>query len=490
MPPKRRRGRSSRQANPDSEDETSSGEQLRNNPITVSRRKLSSKIVSLNFTSSQFKTFSVNTPAAQNIAQMYLKQYESLNNESMAESFDLLSLIDDDDERDSLQTQVQEARLDLVHSFETFVRPVLMQNTQALANDTVLQHSTIQELKLHTLLLNSVPVFSGDVTIFSEFRSAFENAVHLREIPPTQKLGALRSKLSGRPLKLVENFGATELDYEQAYKVLLEHYSGAYRIASELNNRYKNIRSLKNRSLEELEPFLVEVTNIVSAIDNLRIPNLLEFTRFCDVFERLPAEMKDDFFDKHIKDSDELPSYKTLVQYLNDQVRMLQARPQNSFAQARSLPLKHPKAVYQKPQISTTTIHRQNFAAVSNTHPPDQTKQCFYCNGNHFIYHCDDFLAQPVSFRHEFVNENYLCPNCLSSKHQLSECKSTRSCMYCKKMHHSHLHQDKTTSHMSVREKSEEKPPPRNLKSAYRSPSPSFRSNAKWNGPKPHIPLD
>ncbi|CAB0004530.1 unnamed protein product [Nesidiocoris tenuis] len=60
--------------------------------------------------------------------------------------------------------------------------------------------------KMYTRLLPSVPIFSGEPSDFLGFKSIFDLAVHERNLPAQVKLSGLKSKLSGRPLALIQHF--------------------------------------------------------------------------------------------------------------------------------------------------------------------------------------------------------------------------------------------------------------------------------------------
>ncbi|GFW41822.1 DUF1758 domain-containing protein [Trichonephila clavipes] len=62
------------------------------------------------------------------------------------------------------------------------------------------------------------------------------------------------------------------------------------------------------------------------------------------------------------------------------------------------------------------------------------------CNMNHLVFKCSKFKEMSVKERKQLVNKQKLCMNCLSDKHTESHCNSTFTCHFCKKKHHSLLH--------------------------------------------------
>lgn len=66
------------------------------------------------------------------------------------------------------------------------------------------------------------------------------------------------------------------------------------------------------------------------------------------------------------------------------------------------------------------------------------TQTCKMCTGEHPIYLCSKFKELNVNKRKGKVQEFNLCYNCLSSKHQVRDCKA-RLCQSCQQKHNSLL---------------------------------------------------
>lgn len=69
--------------------------------------------------------------------------------------------------------------------------------------------------------------------------------------------------------------------------------------------------------------------------------------------------------------------------------------------------------------------------------------KCYYCNGNHFLYFCEQFLALSVPDRIKEVKRLKLCINCLRNDHFVKTC-GKGSCRQCNGKHNTlcHLAQD------------------------------------------------
>lgn len=67
------------------------------------------------------------------------------------------------------------------------------------------------------------------------------------------------------------------------------------------------------------------------------------------------------------------------------------------------------------------------------------TGKCYLCQGGHWLYHCDKFLAMPIEERFKEVQRLRLCLNCLRNDHFAKTCRMG-SCKECTGRHNTLLH--------------------------------------------------
>ena len=65
--------------------------------------------------------------------------------------------------------------------------------------------------------------------------------------------------------------------------------------------------------------------------------------------------------------------------------------------------------------------------------------KCFLCKGEHFLCHCEKFLAMSIDVRFKVVQRLKLCINCLRSDHFAKTCRMG-SCRECSRRHNTLLH--------------------------------------------------
>ncbi|XP_066908659.1 uncharacterized protein [Halyomorpha halys] len=71
----------------------------------------------------------------------------------------------------------------------------------------------------------------------------------------------------------------------------------------------------------------------------------------------------------------------------------------------------------------------------------DDSLACPICKLSHALYQCERFRKATIPDKRSFRNNWLGCTNCLSSRHQLSNCSSMRSCGLCNQNHHTWIHQ-------------------------------------------------
>ena len=97
-----------------------------------------------------------------------------------------------------------------------------------------------------------------------------------------------------------------------------------------------------------------------------------------------------------------------------------------------------------------------------------------FCQGEHVIYYCKNFIALPVSQRDAEIRSRKLCINCLrSSSHASSKCTSGQ-CKVCQTKHNTLLHMSSaadSSTNNTDKEVTPEATPPHSVLANYASES-------------------
>jgi len=118
----------------------------------------------------------------------------------------------------------------------------------------------------------------------------------------------------------------------------------------------------------------------------------------------------------------ELPSLKQLLDFIAHRCQVLESITRAGCTSARKVEAK-----------SQPNAKRTSCAATVKP-------KCNFCQGEHVIYYCKNFVAFPVSQRLAEIRSRKLCVNCLrSSSHASSKCTSGQ-CKICQAKHNTLLH--------------------------------------------------
>ncbi|XP_072392236.1 uncharacterized protein [Diabrotica undecimpunctata] len=98
--------------------------------------------------------------------------------------------------------------------------------------------------------------------------------------------------------------------------------------------------------------------------------------------------------------------------------------------------------------------------------------KCIFCNKEHKIYYCPDFLKLNPTNRLNNAKRLRLCINCLGTGHPTKDCRSA-GCRKCGKIHHTMLHFENSQSNSLITENNSS--PQTSLSSNI--PNPSIQSN-------------
>ncbi|XP_018315341.1 uncharacterized protein [Mycetomoellerius zeteki] len=125
----------------------------------------------------------------------------------------------------------------------------------------------------------------------------------------------------------------------------------------------------------------------------------------------------------------ELPTLKQIIEFISHRCQILEATGKSSIVSTKS---NNPRNSLQARRQSACT------ATIGY--------KCSFCQGDHSIYKCKDFLALPIPRRNSEIRSRKICINCLrSTTHVASKCPSG-GCKNCKAKHNALLHTTTVTS--------------------------------------------
>lgn len=328
--------------------------------------------------------------------------------ELIAENFD-----EQFSEREQFQTKFYE---NISHA-----QDILSSQSQDLNNDNIRERSRQnlgQNIQLPTIQL---PKFGGAYEGWLEFRDTFESLIHKNKaINDVQKFHYLRASLTGEAADVIGS---------------LEFISGNYMVAWDiLCNRYNNTRLLVHnhvKALFNLESITRESsTHIRKTIDtvskHLRTLNILKQpTSHWDTLIIYLITTKLDIITAREWEQykpEDVPTLENLKQFLKLRADLLETLEQKQADRK----LQNPKEKYQS---------KSNAFLIKKP-------SCGFCQKEHYIQNCADFLKLSPEDRVGQARKAKLCTNCLRRGHFSKDCRSG-TCQRCNGKHHTILHYER-----------------------------------------------
>lgn len=278
-----------------------------------------------------------------------------------------------------------------------YVAPSDVMQVTAPATAT-LQHTS--EIRLPKI---DLPKFYGELTEWNEFSDLFKVSVDSNQhLNDAQKMQYLKSSLRGDAARLLQHLSVTEVNYKEAWDLLVERYENEREII------YTYIRHLlkleppqKDASLrrfvDETKKFLRVLKTSGQPVDQWN--TLLNVITLSKLDTTTVREWEATLKDKKV------PEHDKLLEFLEIKAR--------AYANSQE----------------TSTIRSQG-----------STKgNCPLCKNNHFLNQCERFQQMTVSDKRRLIIKIQGCLNCLSTQHPVEKCKAG-NCKKCNRKHHTSLH--------------------------------------------------
>ena len=140
----------------------------------------------------------------------------------------------------------------------------------------------------------------------------------------------------------------------------------------------------------------------------------------------------------------EFPSFDEFTVFIKEEATIA-CNPVSSYTAINKK--KEPVTVSKEKQPQSKIVKHSSFATntdnansgdvKSNEEKPDTKKNvvpiCIYCNENHDIEKCQEFLKLSLSRMNEYLEEKRLCKGCFRVGHIFRLCKRRRKCNKCKR---------------------------------------------------------
>ena len=286
----------------------------------------------------------------------------------------------------------------------------------------------------------SIPTFDGDPTKWKSYWQQFEATIHnSKKLDDQLRMQYLLKSLTTKKAKdAVEGIDAVAEAYPEAVAALKNRFDRPQVIHRAHVRAILNIKPMKDSSSGELRKLH---DTLQHHLRSLKAMEQLDFERFMTAL----GECKLDSltiveWQKSIQTEKDVPGYEKFLEFLDLRATATELTPHETSQRKPHLPFrKSSKFTPPENGIQNVSVYAAN----------TQVK-CAACSGQkHNLAYCHAFKAKSLPDKRNFVLEQGLCFNCLKTKHTSKKCPSPNCCRECGKRHHTFLHQDDSSNHVT-----------------------------------------
>lgn len=303
-----------------------------------------------------------------------------------------------------------------------------------------------------------LPIFSGDYTNWTSWRSEFVNKVKNTNLPVDAKIDILYRSLDGEARLKAGDTVRRDLDdfnriwarlesrYDNKYQIICEHIIGLFelpRMAQETPGTIRFLIDKIDQELRSLRRFGYDTESWCPLMAVLLIMRMDESTRTIWEMEHTPNEAPTlqavlNFLEKR------LMALRNLSLSFSRGLAVATPEPSRQDNYSRSDQSAGPISQYRNATAGSKAVksnkdNRTHPYANSNQQTPN--KQAFICPRcilPHFMWYCKRFRSWNLAKRIDKVAEWGLCPCCLISEHLAANCPS-KGCSRCENAKHNNM---------------------------------------------------
>lgn len=307
------------------------------------------------------------------------------------------------------------------------------------------QHS---DVGTYLSLLVSLPkptlqVFDGDATEFVSFQSNFETHVGAQNISSSLKLSFLLQYCDGKAKEAIKDCVVLppESGYEEAWKILTEHYGKPHVIARKYLESLTNGPSISMADVNAVRALAQKMYSCELALRKINYSaNLDSDDTLNKIAMRLPKPCRVKWVERSasiIKKQSRNPTFGDLSAFVAERAEVA--------ASPHSCILSEPKAAVKQKTALVSISQRKDRVEAKQPALVSKKVLCSLCNGDHPLNRCPKFQAMSVEQRWSEAKRLKICYNCLDAGHFAKRCLKPPYCKDCTTKHSKLLHRATST---------------------------------------------
>lgn len=280
-----------------------------------------------------------------------------------------------------------------------------------------------------------VPKFTGIYTEWPSFYDSFLQVHTHEQLSKNHKFQILRGALSTNVKTLIGYLDITNDNYDTALEALVDRYNNKRVLFSNYMELFLNQENVSNENSMQLQSLYDVSRACLFEIAKLGIPIKECGSIFAHILlKKLPSQTRYEW-EKEFAKTKEIPTFDSLVQFIDERTRTLEAVQPQSF---NGVPKYHSHDLAKPKPVNQSSFKHNNRRDTNSFHVSSKPISCPMCKKPHILRKCSNFLKLSVSERKIEVEKLGVCTNCLG--HSVTQaCTSTNTCKICANQHHTLL---------------------------------------------------
>ena len=279
-----------------------------------------------------------------------------------------------------------------------------------------------------------LPTFNGTIEDWKRYADTFKTLIHDSDLSDVQKHQYLVGSLSGPAARVIESIEISDQNYTIAWELLKKRYEDNKAIRKRHIQCLFEMPRVQRESASTIRELVDHIQKHLRVLKSMDLPT----ESWGELIVYLVEKNLDYVTRKRWEEHAEVLETVTtddMMEFLQHRCQVLERVSLGEGCFRDTKPNSH-HGKNDSSKSKPLNFKSQNKTTLSTT---VQRRQCFMCQGQHFLYVCPQFLNLSVKDRIQTVKRLRLCINCLRDDHFVANCKSS-GCRECGGRHNTLCH--------------------------------------------------
>ncbi|XP_020297309.1 uncharacterized protein LOC109861883 [Pseudomyrmex gracilis] len=281
-----------------------------------------------------------------------------------------------------------------------------------------------------------LPTFSGQIEDWERYADdTFKTLIYNSNLSNVQKHQYLFGLLSGAAAKVIESMEISDQNYAIAWDLLKKRYEDERAIRKRHIHCLFEMPRVQRESASAIRELVDYVQRHLRVLQAMQLPTESWEEIIIYLIEQSLDNVTKRQWEEH---AEKLKSSSTdaILEFLKCRCQVLERASLSEIAEETSEKTKF-NNVERDGNDQKQPLHLKSQGKTSLS--TIQENRCCYCQRQHFISSCDEFLNLTTKVRYQTVKCLRLCMNCLCNDHFVNKCKAP-PCQICGLPHNTLCH--------------------------------------------------